>query len=375
VVAEAQPRILIVRPDHLGDVLLSTPAIATLRQALPAARLTLMVGPWSAEVARRGPDVDEILTCHFPGFTRAPKGGLFRPYAVLLHEAKRLRGKYDLALILRPDHWWGALLAGVAGIRVRVGYDSLLTAPLLTHAQPLRTGAHVVQLSLDLARRAAALVGVETLDSTLPADDPAQSIRPVFRLEPAERAWAAAFAHEASAPLVLLHPGSGSPIKNWPTARWSSLADALTSRGARVVLTGGEDDLETPRAVAAGMQEEPLLLAGSTTLGQLGALAEQCLLAIGTDNGPLHLAEALGTPTLRIFGPTDQSQFGPWDRSGQHAVLTHQLPCRPCGNLIDPPCSARQEPPCLLGVDSARVIQAALDQLGVSRGPTASTRA
>jgi ADP-heptose:LPS heptosyltransferase len=142
--------------------------------------------------------------------------------------------------------------------------------------------------------------------------------------------------------------------------------------GARIILTGAADDLETPRAVAAAMQREALVLAGETTLGQLGALAERCVLAIGPDNGPLHLAAALGTPTIRVYGPTDPAIFGPWDANGPHQVLTHQIPCRPCGNLIAPACGASQEPPCMLGVTRERVVQAALQHLRVGERFSAS---
>jgi ADP-heptose:LPS heptosyltransferase len=130
-----------------------------------------------------------------------------------------------------------------------------------------------------------------------------------------------------------------------------------------VALTGGADDPATPLAVAAAMRATPLMLAGKTALGQFGALAERSALVIGTDSGPLHLAAAVGAPTLRVYGPTDETIFGPWGPPGKHAVLTNPLPCRPCGNLLAPPCAARAEPPCLLGVQISRVAEAALAQL------------
>src|SRR5207248_6676442 len=89
-------------------------------------------------------------------------------------------------------------------------------------------------------------------------------------------------------------PGSGSPLKNWPVDRWAAVADELGKRGAAVALTGGGDDLATPLAVAAAMRATPLMLAGETSPGQFGALAERSALVIGTDSGPLHLAAAVG---------------------------------------------------------------------------------
>lgn len=354
-------RLLLIRPDHLGDLLLTTPALAALRAALPHAHLTLMVGPWSAEVARRGAAFDELLVCDFPGFTRRSKPHPLQPYTLLLREARRLRGRFDLAVVLRPDHWWGALLAAAAGIPRRLGFATRLTAPLLTDALPLPSGVHASQLSVLLAARAAELAGGGPIDT-------ARSVRPIFRLSAEERAWAERLTTRVTQPLVLLHPGSGSPLKNWPARRWAVVADALAERGATVVLTGGPDDLDSPRAVAAAMTAQPLLLAGQTNLGQLGALGERCALALGPDNGPLHLAAALGAPTLRLYGPTDPALFGPCGPS-THAVLTHDLPCRPCGNLEAPPCGARQEPPCLLGIQTGAVIEAALKLLAAQPAP------
>jgi heptosyltransferase-2/heptosyltransferase-3 len=348
-------RLLLIRPDHLGDVLLTNPAVQLLRTSLPAARLTYVVGPWSAEVARRGTEVDELLTCPFPGFTRQPKRDPGEPYRLLLREARRLHGQYDLAIVFRPDHWWGALLARLARIPIRLGYATPTTRPLLSEALPFPARTHTAELNLRLARRAVAI----TSDRSLPG----VGALPVFRIKENERTWASEIASRVGEPLVLLHPGSGSPLKNWPPARWAAVADALADQGARVVLTGGADDLAGPRAVAAAMRHEALVLAGRTTLGQLAALAERCRLAIGTDNGPLHLAAAVGAPTLRLYGPTDEAVFGPWGDPSHHAVLTTPLACRPCGNLVRPPCGARSEPPCLLGIRTEQVVEAALAML------------
>lgn len=393
-------RLLLIRPDHLGDVLLASPAVAALRGALPEAHLTFMVGPWSEEVARRGAEVDEVLTCEFPGFTRGPKRSLLEPYSLLLREAVQLRGRYDLAIILRPDHWWGALLAALAGIPLRLGWDTPTTRRLLTDPLPLPPGKHAVALNLALAHyveTSSRSKGGETpplraygetstslsagttgsggrggvsppssADATLQIS--ARVPEPIFHLLPEERTWASEIAGESDRPLILLHPGSGSPLKNWPAGRWAQVADALAKAGARVALSGGQDDLASPTEIARAMKEPSLQLAGATTLGQLGALAERCTLAIGADNGPLHLAAAVGTPTVRLYGPTDEAMFGPWGANGKHTTLTNPLPCRPCGNLLAPPCAAVREPPCLLGLETDRVIAAALAQLSSVSG-------
>jgi ADP-heptose:LPS heptosyltransferase len=358
-------RLLLIRPDHLGDVLLASPAVAALRQALPRAHLTMLVGPWSEEVAQRGAQVDEVQTCEFPGFSRQPKRNILEPYRLLLAEAGRLRGHFDVAVVLRPDHWWGALLAAMAGVPLRLGYDTPATRPFLTDALPMPSHTHAVQLNLALAARAAELVGLE---GPLPAAPSA--LHPIFRLTDEERAWAAGIARQAQGPLVMLHPSSGSPLKSWPMERWAAVADRLAKRGARVVITGGAVNRVDHSRVAAAARSSPMLLAGVTSLGQLGALAELCALAVGTDNGPLHLAAAFGRRSVRLYGPTDEAIFGPWGPPADHVALTNSLPCRPCGNLASPPCGAHQEPPCMLGIEVGRVVDAALAHLQASPSPS-----
>jgi lipopolysaccharide heptosyltransferase II len=351
-------RLLLIRPDHFGDVLLVSPAAAYLRQAFPDSHVSLLVGPWSEAVARRGLEVDEVLTCDFPGFTRRPKRHLLEPYQLLVREATRLRDCYDLAVVFRPDHWWGALLAAAARVPLRLGWDTPTTRPLLTDLLPLSPGVHATVLNMMLAERASQLA-----DGACRKQGGRTEPRLIFRLTDEERAWPTDLLSRDNKPFVLLHPGSGSALKNWPPTRWAAVADALSESGVVVAITGGPDDRETPRQVAAAAQSSPLLLAGKTSLGQLGALAERCVLALGTDSGPLHLATALGVPTLRLYGPTDEAVFGPPRPDTQHLVLTNPLPCRPCGNIVSPPCGAHQEPPCMLGIETERVVEAVLATL------------
>jgi len=358
-------RLLLIRPDHFGDVLLTSPAVAGIREALPRYHLTFLVGPWSAEAARRGADVDEVATLAFPGFTRQPKPNPLQPYRLLLKQAAGLRDRFDMAVVFRPDHWWGALLALSARIPLRVGFSLPAMKPLLTDGLPFWPGLHAAELTLALAARVSELAGGEPIadHGGSPRRSPTDSWKPVFRISADERAWARARAEQPGRPLVVLHPGSGSPLKDWPPARWARLADAILERGFAVALTGGRDELQATQAVESGMHGAPIMLAGCTTLGQLGALFEHCALVVGGDNGPLHLAAALGAPTLRLYGPTDERVFGPWPRSARHSILTHPLPCRPCGKLLAPPCAARREPPCLLGIRPELALEATLGRL------------
>ena len=144
-------RILVIRPDHLGDLLFATPALRFVRERFPDAHIATLVGPWGVPVLASNSDIDELLTCSFPGFTRQPKGSPLAPYQLLRSEAHRLATmRFDLAFILRFDHWWGAWLAAEAGIPQRVGYDIPSTRPFLTTAIPYVAGRHEVVQNLGL---------------------------------------------------------------------------------------------------------------------------------------------------------------------------------------------------------------------------------
>ncbi len=318
--------LLLMRPDHLGDLLFLTPALHALRAALPATRITVLVGPWGAPVLQGNPDVDVLETCPYPGFERQAKGGPLAPYRLLLHQARALRSRrYDAAVILRFDHWWGAWLAAAAGVPRRIGYDRPETRPFLTEALPYSPGAHEVEQN---ARLLAALV---------PGD--AWHLGPTrFSCSEEDRSWAGAWLQDRgldpTKPLVGIHPGAGAPVKQWPVAAWAAVADGLSeAHGAAILLTGTAGERPLTGAVAAAMSRPVLDAAGETTLGRLAALQERCAVVLGSDSGPLHLAVAVGTPTVHLYGPVAPATFGPWGDPGRHVVLVTDWACAPCNRL------------------------------------------
>jgi len=208
--------LLLVRPDHLGDILFLTPSLHALRTALPAARITVLTGPWGLAAIRDNPDLDGAQTCPFPGFDRRPKANLLAPYFLLFEQARALRGRgYDAAVILRFDHWWGAWLAAAAGIPRRIGYDRPETRPFLTEALPYRAERHEVEQNSTLLTPLAGPAAVWELGPTR------------FVIAEADQAWADGWlqsqALKAGAPLIGIHPGAGAAVKQWPMAAWLRL--------------------------------------------------------------------------------------------------------------------------------------------------------
>ncbi|HYY87708.1 MAG TPA: glycosyltransferase family 9 protein [Chloroflexota bacterium] len=354
--SKARPlRILLLRPDHLGDVLLTSPAVGLVRAAFADAQLTYLVGPWGAEVARRGPRV-HVATLVFPGFTRRPARHLVAPYTLLVRTALHLRRQaFDAAAVFRPDHWWGALLALAAGIPVRVGFRLPETQPLLSHAFDLQPEQHAAERSLLLAHQLAGLYGRSA----------EASLEPVFRVAPDEHAAAARLLDQhglSGERLVALQPSAGAPLKSWPERRWAELGERLGRAGYQIVLIGAPEDVDLLSAIRR--RSSVPSLAGQS-LGVSAALYARCGLVIGPDGGGLHLAAAVGTPTLRLYGPAPPAVYGPWPPAAgcQHVLLTRALACAPCGSLEGPPCGASALPACLLTIAVDDVVGAALAQL------------
>ncbi len=319
--------LLLIRPDHVGDVLFITPAVRALRAALPDAEITALVGPWSAGVLTPFQEITRILTLRFPSFTRARKGSLLAPYTLAWRAARKLRELgAGAALVMRPDHWWGALLAHLAGVPVRLGYDLPGVAPFLTERISFDPGAHSVRLNLRLVEQ-----------WTGPVADVAVPL--VYPILDDDAAYIDAYLQEqgcgSGQRIVIMHTGAGSTYKTWLPERWASVADTLARRlGARIVLTGAAREAMSVRAVAGQLSVLPILAVGDTTIGQLAALCARASLVLGPDSGPLHLAVAVGTPTVHLYGPADPAVYGPWGPVERHAVLQSRLmDCIPCGVL------------------------------------------
>ena len=351
-------RILVIRPDHIGDVLLVTPALRLLRQAFPESEIAALVGPWSEAVLARNPHLDRIETCRFPGFERGQRRQGVRAYQQLWQEARRLRGEgYQVALNLRPDFWWGAALAAFAGIPYVWGFNVPECAPFLTHAQPVRHAEHQAAANLRLTRGIAALgAEVEDVGAHLQFDytpDDEQRAESLLRNA----------AIPATATIVALHPGSGAAIKNWAAAGWHAVGAALAEDSSVYFLvTAGPTERALAQAVAAGLPPDRTVLAGETSLGVLAALYARCALVMGPDSGPLHLAVAVGTPSVTLYGASDPVRFGPWGPAERQRTVVSTIPCRHCGYLALST-AALPRHPCMQFIEPAAVTAVAQELL------------
>jgi ADP-heptose:LPS heptosyltransferase len=355
-------RVLVIRPDHLGDLLFTTPALALLRQALPEARISYLIGPWSKAVVENNPDIDEIIPCDFPWFNRAPRASLFQPYTLLRQMARVLeRYEFDVAVNLRFDFWWGAVLAHMAGIPEIIGYDRPGCQPFLTQPVPYLPRCHEVEQNLRLMS-SLALHNDKLIREAYAYPlrfDPSQA-DDIFADQLVGRSASRGFT-------LAVHPGSGAAVKLWTVEGFAEvIQENLERRGGQVLITGSKSELGMAEEIASWIDDDRVrVIAGQTTVGQLGAVYRRCSLVIGCDSGPLHLAVAMHTPTVHLFGPSDAAAFGPYGDRARHAIVSADLPCIPCGRLSVPD-EELPDHECMRAIETAQVLEAMDSVLGGS---------
>ncbi|HEY8486383.1 MAG TPA: glycosyltransferase family 9 protein [Limnochordales bacterium] len=303
-------RILVLQLCPIGDTLFGTPALRALRGRFPSAHITVVTWASNRDILAGNPHVDEIVTV--PGALKLPK--------VLRRLAEQ---DFDAVVGLSNMGSWLTIFTSA---RVRVGFNSQTLGWLYTAAVPDRRDRHAVDYCLDVV----AVLGARPLGRHLEIFLSEQDRQAARRLlETLEREARPA---GGQAPLrVAMHPGGRYfPLKRWSPAGFAHVADYLAGQyRAQVVLVGGPDDVPLAQAIVEECRlAEPLVAAGRTTLKQTAALIELCDLFVGNDSAPTHLAVAVGTPVVALFGPTSVTNFRPL---GPHDVVVRkELPCSPC---------------------------------------------
>jgi len=344
-------RILFMRPDHLGDLLLATPAIRALKEARPYSEIHVLAGPWAAGILGNIPEIDQVLTVEFPGFNRGRvKTNYIEPYTQLVRISRQLRQiGYGHAVILRHDHWWGAMLAHVAGISERIGYDVKNVQPFLTQAYP-HQHQHAIRQNLRLVESWTGFVPDEEVIYDLPVYDKEQ-----IEVNNYLRGCGIADGQ----PYFCIHPGSGTWVKRWTNEQWAQVADILSEQlGAAVVFTGSDSERGLVAQIQNRMQRKSCTAAGELSIEQLSALYERALVVLGPDSGPLHVAAAVHTPTVALFGAADPVEFAPWGNRHKHIVLTSNIGCRPC-RVLDWGDDDPAFHPCVREITVGQVLEAA----------------
>ncbi len=334
-------RALILRLDRIGDLVLSLPALAELRAALPKAHLTLAVGEWCVPVARRAP-VDEVLVWSAPWVGRTLEGK-----ESLLSLARKARGVArnppDLALDLQGDVR-ATLLMALTRARARAGYANTGGGWLLTHALPWDETMSWSDQNRSAVRRT---LGLPQAGPAVRATLARDSDRALGRRLLEERLTA------PGRPLVGIHPSGGRSIKQWDIARWRAVAERLAGPfGATIVVTGSAADRGLAARLLDGFPGPAVDLTGRLDLDETLSVISVLDLFLSADTGPMHLACALDTPCVAVFGPSDPLRYFPAlpaDGEARQVVVREELWCAPCNLIRRPPpeCSGPEPPECL----------------------------
>jgi predicted lipopolysaccharide heptosyltransferase III len=339
--------ILVIKLRYLGDVLLATPVLRALREKFSDAHLAVAVNRGTEEILKGNPDLNEVLIIERSGLASQ-----FR----FLGEIRRRR--FDCVIDL-TDGDRAAILTRFSGAPVRIGLNEEHRWRGLLYTTVVRPGpsvAHRIERDLETVRP----LGI----------DPKAGL-PVLRTSPQDDEAAARLFDEIAGeplsngkrPLIMFQPGARYWFKAWPVERFAELADRLTERGDYRILIGGHgQERALADQIAARCRSKPVMLAGLTTVPHYAAILKRCGLFVGNDNGPMHMAAALGVPVVALFGPSNPAEWGP--RGERVEVLYKGLDCRRC---FHPACE-RGEESCMKQIAVSEVL-AAVMRLLATREP------
>ena len=307
-------RVLIRANNWIGDVVMISPAVRALRTHFAGARVAMLAKSWVLETLRGDPSFDDLIEYDSAGAHRGLRGRL-RLAAILGRE------RFDLAVLFQKA-FDAAALAFLAGVRHRVGYAADRRSLLLTHAlEPPPDDTHHVETFLGIARALGCRI-----------DDPF----PTFHLAQEDRLRAQALLAEAGllghAPLLAVHAGASKEPRAWHAERFAELGRRLARRyGARVILLGSAGERDQLQRIAAALPPGAAFVPGpALPMKVTGAVLETCHLFVGNDSGPMHVAAALGVPTIGIFGPGSPRRTAPLASRGRVIVVGMDYPCSPC---------------------------------------------
>jgi lipopolysaccharide heptosyltransferase II len=317
--------ILVLKPCCLGDVLMTTPLLATLRAGYPDARIDYAVGSWARPAVITNPDVDDVM----PLFDPVASGA--RRLAQAVRAAFRLRWRrYDMAFI--PDRRpLTMVVAYLAGVPRRFGIRGGGRAFLLTDAVADTPSSHEVDLFLNLAEAAGLHKHITRELKYVPTQASLERALETLHAE----------GFETLPFRVALFPGGQSssgrdfPHKRWPPERYALLANRIIGKhGGGVILLGGEEERELCFQIRENIDHPVLDLTGRIDLDGMGAVMQLCDAVISNDSGPMHLSVSVGTPTVGIFGPTSARKRGPY--GSRHRAVQGHIYCGPCASIGGP---------------------------------------
>ncbi|MBT9138315.1 lipopolysaccharide heptosyltransferase II [candidate division NPL-UPA2 bacterium Unc8] len=308
-------KIIVRVPNWIGDAVLCTPALHLLRKSFPSASITALAKEWVAPALKANPDIDRIIVM-------TEKESYFEL------AGKIAVNKFETG-ILFPNSFSSALLFRLARIPKRIGYSTNGRSLLLTQRikRPLNfKKEHQVFYYLQLIEKYLSITGNFRSNQEM--------VKLIWNITEEEKVGADELLRGANISsqkrLIGINPGAAhGPAKRWFPERFAEVSDELVQKyDARIAIFGSPDERKTAISIAEMMKFKPLNFAGKTNLRQLAAIISRCQLFVTNDTGNMHIAAAVGTPVVTIFGPTDSRRTAP--RGNGHIIVQKKIRCSPC---------------------------------------------
>lgn len=347
-------KILLIRTAYLGDIILTIPAIKFIKSKFPQARLFFLTSTAGGELLKLQPYIDELIIYNAFWFYRQ---GLLRMIFQYIHTLRYLRAQnFDLAIDFRGDLRDILFLVYASGAKHRISYGFRGGSYLLTKVVQAKDKVHIIDYHLELARAVGADVPKNSFwsyynntpapfidNETTKKENPIPELRIYLSDEERKNAVMTLVKHKVDLKRIIvgIHPGARLKLRQWAPERFAQLADILIEKyNSQIIFTGDKNEETLIQQILSMMhhRQKVVNLTSQTTIRQLAALIEKFTIFICNETGTLHLAVALGTPTISLFGPQDIFRFAP--QSSFHIALSYpEVKCRPCPQTkcIQPP--------------------------------------
>ncbi len=344
-------RVLAIKFRHIGDVLLTIPALKALKATFPKADLTLMINSGTEEMVSGNPVLDHIIVFNRDTLTASIAARVKEELRVISEVRK---GRFDMTVNF-TDGDRGALVSFLSGARYRLAYDPrgrgmMGKRKLYTHiAIKPDWRIHTIDRDLSLISAFGINGGDRKVDLYYP-EAAAEKVRHL--LESSGMGEREHFVH--------IHPTSRWMFKAWTIEGNAAVVDHIQNMGVPVILTSGpaQREIDMVTEIVNHCSTSPIVFSGSLTLKELAAIIDRAIMFFGVDSAPMHMAAALGTPVVSMFGPSANSIWEP--RGEDDTVITSQHECRPC---MEDGCNGSKISKCLTEIHPGEVIKIIEDKL------------
>jgi lipopolysaccharide heptosyltransferase II len=321
-------KFLMVNPFGIGDVLFTTPVIKALKQQYPDA----FIGYWSnlrvKPILESNTQINRVFALSRGDLKKIYQESFLQGFWSAIKLVWQIKKEhFDICLDFSLDHRY-SLLAKIIGIRQRIGFNYKGRGRFLTRRIDLvgYQDKHVVEYYLELLK----FLNIPVIEKSL-------YLAVLPQNESKAKDLLTLYGIEENDLVIGIAPGAGGSwgkdaiFKHWPALKFAQVADRLaTELKAKIVILGDESEYKIAEVITQVMHNKPVDLTGKTSLEILPAVIKNCNLLITNDGGPMHMAVALGTKTVSVFGPVSEMVYGPFPSGNKHVVLKWDISCRPC---------------------------------------------